>query len=415
MSEVAGDLAKVFRAESGRILASLMMSTRSVELAEDALADALLQAAEQWPVTGTPKNRAAWLLTVARRRAIDRLRKEAHRNADVTRQAILDTWPETDELSENGALIPDERLRLIFTCCHPALAEEARVPLTLKTLCGLSTREIARSFLTSETTMNQRLTRAKRKIRDAGIAYEVPEGEALNERLPSVLSVLYLIYNESYNAFEGHSLSRINLADEAIRLARILHNLLPRPDVAGLLALMLLHDSRKTARSSVAQPFIPLEQQDRLLWNQTSIREGTKILLTAMGEGKPDTYQLQAAISAVHAMATVWDATDWTQIQHLYSLLYQLNPSPVVALNQAVASAYAGHVSAAYARLNELEEELVTYQPFYAARAEFGAKLGLEAAAHEDYNMAISLSKNAAEKNFLRARKKRLEHTDACS
>lgn len=405
MHQPASDLARVFRAESGRILAALMMHTHSIDVAEDALQDALLQATEQWLKIGMPKNKAAWLLTVARRRLIDRIRKDSHRNADITIQSIQDMLPHNTDAIEIDELIPDERLRLIFTCCHPALAQDARVPLTLKTLCGLSAREIARAFLTSEVTMNQRLTRAKRKIRDAGIAYEVPQGDALTERLPSVLSVIYLIYNESYNAFEGQTLTRCDLAKEAIRLARLLHQLLPRPDVAGLLALLLLHDSRRNARSSDTQPFIPLEHQDRTLWSQELIREGTNIVLTAMSEAKPDSYQLQAAISALHAMAPNWESTDWPQIQQLYAMLFQLFPSPVVALNQAMAQAYSGDVETAYSRLSELEIELKTYQPFFAARAELAYQLGENECALRDYDIALSLTKNEAEREFLLAKR----------
>jgi len=395
------DLARVFRAESGRILASLMMHTHSVDLAEDALQSALLEATEKWPVKGLPKNQAAWLLTVARRRLIDRFRKESFRNARTTLQAILDTQPETENSGESDAPIPDERLRLIFTCCHPALAENVRVPLTLKTLCGFSTREIARAFLTNEININQRLTRAKRKIRSAGIAYEVPEGDALNIRLPSVLSVIYLIYNESYSAFEGHALTRTNLAEEAIRLARVLYNLLPRPEVAGLLALLLLHHSRESARSSDTCAFIPLEHQNRKLWNQDLIQEGTKILLMALSQGKPDVYQLQASISGLHAMAENWVSTDWSQILQLYALLYRLNPSPVVSLNQAVALAHSGNVEDAFKTLNELEDALSSYQPFFAARAELAERLNHQNQALKDYDKALSLTKNSAERDFL--------------
>jgi len=400
----SSNLAQIFRAEYGRILATLMLHTRSIDVAEDALQDALLHATEKWPISGEPKNKAAWLLTVARRRMIDHIRKDTHRNAKQTLQNINDILPinsSHQEITENEEGIPDERLRLIFTCCHPALADNVRVPLTLKTLCGLSTREIARAFLTSEVTMNQRLTRAKRKIRDAGIAYEVPKGEALDNRLESVLSVIYLIYNESYNAFEGQTLSREDLANEAIHLARVLHDLLPKPEVAGLLALLLLHDSRRAARSTKSQSFIPLEQQNRSLWNKEQIQEGCSIVLTAMSAAKPGRYQLQAAISALHAMASDWESTDWKQIHQLYGVLYQRNPSPIVALNQHVALAYCGNVALAYQYINLLENELKSYQPFYAARADLAHRLGKTAIAIESYGQALSLTKNDAERAFL--------------
>jgi len=408
LSQTTPDLARVFRAESGRIIASLMMHTHSVDIAEDALHDALLEAAEKWLVNGIPKNQAAWLLTVARRRLIDRFRKESFRNARATLQAVLDTQPDIEEFSESEVAIPDERLRLIFTCCHPALADNVRVPLTLKTLCGFSTLEISRAFLTTETSIIQRLTRAKRKIRDAGIPYQVPEGNALNDRLPSVLSVIYLIYNESYSAFDGHSLTRKNLAEESIRLARILHKLLPRPEVAGLLALLLLHHSRESARSSDAVAFIPLEQQNRKLWKQDLIQEGTKILLIALSKGQPGIYQLQASISGLHAMAENWASTDWPQILQLYSLLLQLNPSPVVSLNKAVALAHSGHVEPAYQTLNELEEDLSSYQPFFAARAQLAEQLGKPQQALNDYDKALSFTKNSAERDFLLRKRQQL-------
>lgn len=405
MSTDGDDLARVFRAESGRILASLMMDTRSIDLAEDAMAEAVLQATEQWPREGRPRNPPAWLLTVARRRLIDRLRRESLRSAEATLQAVHDTTPEPDEVAEADAPIPDERLRLIFVCCHPALAEDTRVPLTLKTLCGLSVKAIARAFLSSEIAMNQRLTRAKRKILDAGLAYEVPEGDALHERLRSVLAVVYLIYNESYNAYEGQTLSRDDLALEAIRLARLLHDLLPQPEVAGLLALLLLNHARAPARSSATQTFIPLQAQDRALWHTAQIREGTALVVTALGQGRPGAYQLQAAISALHAMAPSWEATDWPQIQGLYAQLYAIHPSPVVALNQAVASAYAGDTAGACARLDALESQLPHYQPFFAARAELCRQTGRWAHARKDYDRALALTQNNAERDFLLARR----------
>ncbi len=408
MQKISSDLARVFRAESGRLLAALMLHTRSIDVAEDALQEAFLQASEKWPQSGTPRNKAAWLLTVARRRLIDHIRKDTLRNAESTIQTIEDLLPQNDDIQEQDYPIPDERLRLIFTCCHPALASNVRVPLTLKTLCGLSVREIARAFLSSEASMQQRLTRAKRKIRDAGIAYAVPENDALDERLESVLSVIYLIYNESYTAFEGQSLTRDDLAKEAIHLARVLYELLPKPEVAGLLSLLLLHDSRRSARSSGTQAFIPLEYQDRSQWNQTQIQEGTSIVLTAMSDAKPGIYQLQAAISALHAISPDWASTDWPQIYQLYGILYQLNPSPVVALNQCVAQAYYGELDAAYVRLSKLEDALKSYQPFYAAKAELALRLGEKETAIDNFSLAISLTKNTAEKDFLLEKKNQI-------
>ncbi|MGB0132969.1 RNA polymerase sigma factor [Dokdonella sp.] len=396
-------LARIFRAESGHILAALMMHTRDIDQAEDALADGLLQATRRWADEGMPANPAGWLFMVARRRLIDSFRKESLRNSEVFHQAIQDVMFNQDPFDIPGAdeAIPDERLRLIFTCCHPALAEDARVPLTLKTLCGLSVREIARAFLVSEAAMNQRLTRAKRKILKAGIAYAVPEGEALSERLPSVLSVIYLIYNESFNAFEGQTLSRQDLAEESIRLARLLDELLPRPEVEGLLALLLLNHSRSAARSSAEKSFIPLELQDRARWDRSLIREGTQRVLNALAKGEPDPYQIQAAISALHAMAPDWGSTDWVQIQGLYASLQKLNPSPVVALNRAMAFAYGGDADTAARQLQPLAKALADYQPFHVACAELAARTGRRQAALDHYATAMTLTKNSAERDFL--------------
>ncbi len=396
-------LARTFRAESGRILASLMMLTRDIDLAEDALHDALVQASHEWQEKGTPNNPAGWLLTTARRRLIDHIRKEKHRSAEATLQAIVDTQPTNKEVEHDT--FKDERLRLIFVCSHPALAEDVRVPLTLKTLCGLSTREIARAYLSSEVAMNQRLTRAKRKIRDAGIAYEVPEGDALYERLASVLAVIYLMYNESYSAFEGQTLTRSDLAQEAIRLARLLKTLLPLPDVDGLLALLLLHDSRRAARSSDTDAFIPLERQDRKCWDHGLIKEGTQLALTSLAKGKPGVYQVQAAISALHAMAPSWRETDWSQIQQLYGVLSSIAPSPIVSLNHAMVYAYLDDLETAYKQVCDLEVALKNYQPFYVSRAELEYRRGNLKKAMEDYQKALRLTKNEAEKTFLITKK----------
>jgi len=398
----------VFRAESGRVLAALVAYSKDLSLAEDCLQDACLQAIEQWPERGLPGNKGAWLLTVAKRRLIDRIRRQSHQSNEHVLALVADSLDSAHSEEEQQA-IPDERLKLIFTCCHPALSEQARVALTLRTLCGLTAREIARAFLTSEITMNQRLTRAKRKIRDSGIAYVIPEGGALAQRVSSVLAVIYLIYNESYSAYEGQMLTREELAHEAIRLARILLNLLPRPDVAGLLALMLFHDARRPARSSHSQPFIPLEKQDRKLWNRESIAEAHTLLNNAMLAGEPDAYQIQAAISALHAQAARWEETDWAQIQLLYRALYTLEPSPIVALNQAVALAHSGEYAKALERLLSLEAELESYQPFYAACADIAAKLALYAESNRYYKRAIQLSKNSSERDFLIARKREVQ------
>ena len=396
------DLAQLYRAESGRILSVLMLQTRDLSLAEDALQDAFVQAHQQWE--SIPRKSAAWLLTVARRRLIDRLRKEQHKNHHSTLQAIVDIKSTKDLNKNEYEEFPDERLRLIFTCTHPALAENSRVPLTLKTLCGLSTRELARAYLISEPAMEQRLTRAKRKIRDAGISYEVPESTSLIERLNSVLSVIYLIYNESYSAFEGSTLTRNDLAEEAIRLARLLKQLLPNPEVDGLLALLLLHDSRRSARTSGKQSFIALEHQNRNDWDQKLISEGVELISASLKRNLTGPYQIQAAISALHALAPSWEKTDWSQIKQLYDVMMTINPSPIITLNRAVAIAYAGNINLALKQLMTIESQLKNYQPFYAARAELNAQSGNVHTAIEDYKKAIQLTSNKAESTFLKSK-----------
>lgn len=396
-------LARVFRTESGRVLAALIAQLRDFDLAEDALQDAITEALRVWPKIGTPDNGAAWLLTVARRRAIDRIRRSSVRNSEQT-QATLQQLAEDTSMAETDFTIPDERLRLIFTCCHPALSPEAQVALTLKTLCGLTVREIARAFLTSEPTMNQRLTRAKAKIRDAGISYEVPEQADIVARLEPVLSVIYLIYNESYSAYEGANLTRADLANEAIRLAEILRHLLPLPEVSGLLALMILHNARREARVDGAGDMITLEDQSRDLWDVKAIVKGKKLLLHTLAARRPGPYQIQAAISALHSEATSWAKTDWQQITGLYSALMTLTPSPVVALNRAVALANFGEVSEALMQIQALEPDLPNYQPFFAARADLFRRSGETAAAHADYSRALELCQNAAEKRFFEAK-----------
>ncbi len=311
-------------------------------------------------------------------------------------------------MNEQDEIVPDERLRLIFTCCHPALSEDARVALTLRTLCGLTAREIARAFLTSESTMNQRLSRAKAKIRDAGIAYVVPEADDLPARLHSVLAVIYLIYNESYSAYEGQTLSRHDLALEAVRLADILYKLLPDPEVSGLLALIRLHHARRAAREDVNGVLISLEHQDRRMWDHAEITQATGILLSTLAQGQPGPYQIQAAISALHATAKNWSETDWPQILALYQTLYEMTGSPIVALNRAVALANSGDVAKAISVVDALSDVLATYQPFHAARADLLARLGHREEANTAYDHAIALSRNDAEKAFLIARRAKM-------
>lgn len=387
-------LARVYRRNAGRVLAALIHQLRDFDLAEDAFQDAMLEAARVWPQKGVPENGAGWLLTVARRRAIDRLRKSKRAGAETTRDTIL-LLAEDDTLPEQNHIIPDERLRLIFTCCHPALLQEAQVALTLRSMCGLPAAEIARAFLTSEPTMNQRLTRAKSKIRNAGIPYRVPEHTEILPRLQPVLSVIYLIYNA------GYAPNNATLTDEAIRLATLLHHLLPHPEVAGLLALMTLHHARNSARFQ-GNRLISLEQQNRKLWDQLAIKRGKSLLVDALKQNQPGPYQFQAAISAVHSDAKNWRATDWRQIVSLYTALNTLTPSPIVRLNRTVAVAYAGDLEHALADLEGLKSDLANYQPFYAARAELRSQNGDIDQAKQDYQTAIRFSQNTAEQQFLK-------------
>lgn len=380
------------------MLAALIAQLHDFDLAEEALQDAVAEASRVWP-DNMPDNGGAWLLTVARRRAIDRIRRKGTRNSDIA-QATLQQLSEEVEISETDFTVPDERLRLIFTCCHPALSPEAQVALTLKTLCGLTAREIARAFLTSEPTMNQRLTRAKTKIRAAGIAYKVPEADDLTPRLQSVLSVIYLIYNESYSALEGPEITRADLASEAIRLAEILRHLLPLPQVSGLLSLIILHNARRDARLDAAGEMVTLEHQDRTMWDQTAIAQGKKLLLHTLAARRPEAYQIQAAISALHCEAATWADTDWPQIAGLYGALMSMAPSPVVALNHAVAIANAGELAQGLADIQALELELPDYQPYFAARADLQARLGNLTSAKQDYRRARELCHNTMEQKF---------------
>lgn len=395
------ELVRVVRASSGKILAHLVSHSQDIQLAEDALQDALLQASQQWK-TELPKNTEAWLTAVAKRRLIDTYRTSQRRRDQETLRNISESL-KGQEQCESSQPIPDERLKLIFTCCHPALNEKAQIALTLKTLCGLTTQEIARAFLVPQTTLAQRLVRAKRKIAKAGIAYKVPSAEELSARLSSVLAVIYLIYNESYNAFQGQTLSREELANEAIRLAEILQQLYRHPEVTGLLALMLLHQARSAARSDSRRAYIPLQQQDRGLWQSDKIQRARSMLLTALAGGRPGKYQIQAAISALHCDASSWEKTDWSEMYLLYETLYRFEPSAVVKLNSILVMTYQLGAKVAYPKLLELQRELNDYQPYWAARAELESKLGKSKMAAEHYLRAIKLSHNDAEKQFLNA------------
>lgn len=395
---------KTVREEWGRILASLVKTVGDFQLAEDSLQDAVVSALHHWQNNGLPNSPAAWLMTAARRKAIDRLRRDrnfASRQDEISYLVDLDN----QALDENHTdMIPDKRLEMIFTCCHPALAEKTRVALTLRTLGGLTTEEIAHAFLDKPEAMAQRLVRAKKKIALAGIPYKIPDENLLPERTASALSVIYLIFNEGYSASAGDTLTRTDLTDEAVRLARIFHRLMPDDtEVAGLLALMLLHDARRFARTGRQGEMIPLEKQNRKRWDKAKISEGGRILESILPKRRLGPYQLQAAISAVHAQSPSWQTTDWLQIEALYQLLYAIHPSPVVRLNQAVAVSYAGCLDAALAMLDDaaLNGALDGYQPYFAARADILARTGKTDAARDCFNTAISLSDNKMEKAFL--------------
>jgi len=412
VDEQQDQVAKAFQTESGRVIAALMSKLHDLELVEDALQDALVIALERWPLDGVPRNPGAWMTTTAMNRAIDRLRRNAtlERKRGILKMLIELEQEDPPMFPED---IPDERLKLIFTCCHPALAQEAQVALTLQTLGGLTTSEIASAFLVPLATMSQRLVRAKRKIRDAGIPYEVPTADSIPERMESVLSVLYLIFNAGYTAPEGNDLIRHDLCAEAIRLTSVLATLLAQDsslqenaEGLGLFALMLLHDARRNARVAEDGALILLEDQDRTLWDQKQITDGIIILERALAMHQPGPYQIQAAIAALHAEAKSADETDWEQITRLYDVLYGMLPNPVVALNRAVAVAMSQSPEAGLRLLDELEttEELKDYYLFHAARGDLLRRTGWLDEARLAYQRALSLTQNRIESRFLSRR-----------
>jgi RNA polymerase sigma-70 factor, ECF subfamily len=396
----------VFREEWGRLLATLVRWVGDLDLAEEVAADAMAVALERWPVDGVPDNPAAWLLTTARRRAVDLLRR---RQTYAAKLAILRVEAERAETERFDApvsdpdVIGDDRLRLFFTCCHPALAADARVALTLRYLAGLSTAEVARAFLVPETTMAQRLVRAKRKIREAGIPYRVPSAEELPSRLPAVLSVVYLIFTEAYAASHGPSLMRPELADEAIRLARILRRLLPSErEVAGLLALMLLVDARRATRTDEAGELVLLEDQDRSMWDRAQVEEGRSLVVPALTGGPPGPYALQAAIAAVHDEAATVETTDWVQIVGLYDVLRERAPSPVIELNRAVAIAMVSGPVSGLRLIDDLAGSgLDQYHLLHAARGRLLDQLGRYREAAGAYRTALEFVGNEPERAFL--------------
>ncbi len=388
------------------MLATLIRLLGDFDLAEEALHEAFASAIEQWPREGIPANPRAWLVSAGRFRAIDSLRRRARFDASLGELASrLDrTGQETSELASER--VEDDQLRLIFTCCHPALAPEAQVALTLREVCGLTTEEIARAFLTTPSTLAQRIVRAKNKIKNAGIPYEVPGRADLPERIEAVLRVVYLVFNEGYAASSGDSLTRAELSGEAIRLGRLLTELLPETEVRGLLALMLIQESRRMARASASGEIILLEDQDRSLWNREQIDEGLALVRQAFASGQLGPFTLQAAIASVHADARTAAATDWNRIVALYDLLLQIEPSPIVALNRAVAVAMRDGPQAGLTLVDEILSagHLAEYHLAHAARAELCRRLGNVEEARGSYERALALARQAPERQFLRRR-----------
>ncbi len=400
----------IYRAESRRVLATLIRVLGDFDLAEEALHEAFAAAVEQWPTEGVPENARAWLVSAGRFKAIDAVRRRARFDASLARLAErLDTDPRDEEELE------DDRLRLVFTCCHPALAAEARVALTLREVCGLTTEEIARAFLTVPATLAQRIVRAKAKIRAARIPYQVPSGPELADRIDAVLCVVYLVFNEGYSATAGTAVTRADLSDEAIRLGRLLVHLMPEPEVVGLLALMLLHESRRAARTSPTGDLVLLEQQDRAVWDRERIEEGRTLVRQALLSGRPGAYALQAAIAAVHAEAANLAATDWARIVALYDLLARVDPSPVIELNRAVALAMRDGPSVGLARIDALLEggDLDDYYLAHAARADLCRRLGQFHAARAAYQRALELTQQEPERRFLMGRLREINDATA--
>ena len=416
MDDTRAAAEEVFRRESGRIVASLIRISGSFDRAEEALQESFASALVSWPATGIPRNPAAWIMTSAHRKLIDAARRDRTRrekqDALQYETARAGSGAEVDE-DEPEMAFPDDRLRLIFTCCHPALNREAQLALTLRTLGGLSTMEIAKAFLIPEATLAQRLVRAKRKIQEARIPYELPRTDRLPERIAAVQAVIYLIFNEGYATTAGTELVRNDLCAEAIRLARVLCELMPgEPENLGLLALMLLHDSRRNARV-IDGELVTLEEQDRSLWDRGAIAEGLDLVEQALRARRAGPYQLQAAIAALHAQAESAAATDWPQIVELYQRLLEMNPSPVIELNRAVATAMRGDVAQGLRQVEALAGPLDQYYLFHAARADLLRRLDHKAEAAEAYRRAENLATNHIEQNFLRRRLRELARETA--
>jgi RNA polymerase sigma-70 factor, ECF subfamily len=400
----------VYRTESRRVLATLIRLLGDFDLAEEALHEAFTAAVERWPKDGVPANPRAWLVSAGRFKAIDGLRRRARFDASLGEIAERLEGNARDAAVREDEDVEDDRLRLIFTCCHPALPPAAQVALTLREVCGLTTEEIARAFLSAPSAVAQRIVRAKAKIRDARIPYQVPERSELSDRLDTVLHVIYLVFNEGYFASSGTSLTRHDLSGEAIRLGRLLTELLPEPEAMGLLALMLLHESRRVARTSADGELVLLDAQDRSLWDQSQIAEGSRLVARALGSRQFGPYTIQAAIAAVHAQAPTADATDWAQIVGLYDVLLRAAPSPVIELNRAVAVAMRDGPGAGLALVDAILDrgDLADYHLAHSTRADLCRRLGRAADARTSYERALSLTRLEPERRFLEGRLREL-------
>jgi RNA polymerase sigma-70 factor (ECF subfamily) len=405
-------LDSLYRAESRRILATLVRLLGDIDLAEEAMHEAFAAALSLWPQSGVPENPRPWLISTGRFKAIDTLRRRARFDASQDELArYLEAQSSSADSSYEDDTLQDDRLRLIFTCCHPSLSPEARVALTLREVCGLTTEEIAKAFLTTPRTLAQRIVRAKAKIRETRIPYEVPAPKELPERLGAVLQVIYLVFNEGYSAAAGAEVTRAELTSEAIRLGRLLTDLQPEPEVIGLLALMLLQESRRAARTSPTGELILLEHQDRSLWNRDQISEGVALVEKALNSRRFGPYTLQAAIAAVHAEAETFAATDWRQIVALYNQLLRIQPSPVVELNRAVAIAMHDGPEAGLAHIDAVLEhgELANYYLAHSARADLYRRLGRTTEARSSYEKALALTQQEPERQFLQERIRQLK------
>ena len=406
IARVRQDIDALYRKDSRRIFATLIRLLGDFDRAEEALSDAFRAAIEKWPAEGTPRNPVAWLVSAGRFKSIDKQRREKRFDHLEDRPDVAETLSDSTPPLEEAELLEDDRLRLVFTCCHPALGPDAQVALTLREVCGLTTEEIASAFLTPAPTLAQRIVRAKNKIRDAGIPYEVPAREQLAERLDSVLRVVYLVFNEGYSASSGDSATRADLSGEAIRLGRLILQLLPEAEVRGLLALMLLHESRREARATADGELILLDEQDRGRWDRALIDEGLALVRAAFSAPEIGPYAVQAAIAAVHASAPSAADTDWNEIVGLYDLLLRITPSPVIQLNRSVALAMRDGPEAGLADLDGLLAggELDGYQLAHAARADFCRRLGRNDEARQAYQRAIQLTTQGPAKRFLERR-----------